>query len=301
MPINASPEYYQAEKKYLNAQSQEDKIYWLEEMIRKAPHHKSSENFLAELKRRLKKLREKAEKATKKAKGKKGIKKEGFQFVLVGLPNTGKSSLLDKLTNAKPRITEYPFSTSQPEIGAFNYQGVKAQIIDTPPIGSENFDIGIVNMADCLILVIENLDELEEIEKYLLKAKGKRIVVVNKADKLGINELRKLNDKIKSRKINGAIVSCHTDLGIDELENKLIDIMEVIRIFTKEPGKEKSKEPMVLPEGSTIRDVAEHILKGFSLKVKETRLTGPSGKFPNQKVGLNHELRDLDIVEFHTR
>ena len=58
---------------------------------------------------------------------------------------------------------------------------------------------------------------------------------------------------------------------------------------------------MVLKDGSTVRDVAEGIYKGFSLKVKETRLTGPSGKFPNQKVGLNHEVKDKDVVEFHCR
>ena len=50
MPINASHEYIHAEKNYLNALTLGDKIYWLEEMIRKAPKHKGSENLLAELK-----------------------------------------------------------------------------------------------------------------------------------------------------------------------------------------------------------------------------------------------------------
>lgn len=77
--------------------------------------------------------------------------------------------------------------------------------------------------------------------------------------------------------------------------------MSVIRIYTKEPGKPVSQIPATLPEGSTIKDVAESILKGFSQKVKETRLTGPSSKFPNQRVGLSHILKDLDIVEFHTK
>ena len=72
------------EAEYLKAQTDEDKIYWTEEMIRTAPKHKSSENFVAELKQRLKKLQEKEEKASKKKSGNKGIRKEGFQFVLVG-------------------------------------------------------------------------------------------------------------------------------------------------------------------------------------------------------------------------
>jgi uncharacterized protein len=76
--------------------------------------------------------------------------------------------------------------------------------------------------------------------------------------------------------------------------------MEVIRIYTKEPGKPKTPEPIVLPQGSTVKQAAEKILKGFSQKIKETHLTGPSSKFPNQKVGLSHILKDKDIVEFHT-
>jgi len=47
--------------------------------------------------------------------------------------------------------------------------------------------------------------------------------------------------------------------------------------------------------------VAEKILKGFSEKVKETKIWGPSSKFPGQIVGLNHKLRDLDVVEFKTK
>ncbi len=59
MPINAGPEYAAAEKKYFAAKTLEERIIGLEEMIRTAPKHKSSENFVAELKKRLIKVREK--------------------------------------------------------------------------------------------------------------------------------------------------------------------------------------------------------------------------------------------------
>jgi len=51
---------------------------------------------------------------------------------------------------------------------------------------------------------------------------------------------------------------------------------------------------------TTVREVAEKILKGFADKVKETKIWGPSSKFPGQVVGLSHKLKDLDIVEFKT-
>ncbi len=301
MPINAGYEYFNAEKEYLAAQSLEQKIYWLEEMIRKAPKHKSSENFVSELKQRLKKLQEKSEKLAKKSGGKKGIRKEGFQFVLVGKTNAGKSLLLSKLTNAAPKVAEYQFSTREPELGTFVFQGAKAQVVDDPSVGSEYFDVGIANNADCLLIVVENIEEVAEIEKFMPRARGKKIIVVNKSDLLDNGEKRKLTDKIRSRKINGVVVSSLSGEGILELKEKMFLVMDVVRVYLKEPGKQPKGEPLVLKPGATIKDVAEGIRKGFYLTISETRVTGPSGKFPNQKVGLQHVVKDRDVVEFHTR
>jgi uncharacterized protein len=301
MPINASYEYFEAEKEYLAAKSLEDKIYWLEEMIKKAPKHKSSENFVAELKRRLIKFKEKEEKGRKKSSGRRGIRKEGFQFVLIGKANSGKSMLLGKLTRATPKVAEYGFSTVKPEIGTFFYEGVKAQVVDMPSVGSENFDNSLVHTADCLILVVESFEDLEDLKKISDRGNGGKFVVLNKADRFSVEGLRKMTARMKSKKIDGVIVSAVSEEGLDELRGKMFEVMGMIRVYTKEPGKAKSEKPMVLPLGATVKDVAEEILKGFSKRVKQTRLTGPSGKFPNQIVGLNHELKDLDVVEFHAR
>lgn len=302
MPINASPEYYKAEKLYLEAKTLEEKISRLEDLIRAAPKHKSSENLLAELKTRLKKLKEKQEKAKKIGKStKKGIKKENFQCVFVGLPNSGKSSLLVKLTNAQPKISPYPFSTHSPEIGTMDYEGIKAQIIDLPPIGSPALDQGLINTADCLLIVIESLSDLQKISLYLAKAHGSKIIILNKSDLLSQEEQRKLEATLKSKKLPGILVSATANQNIEQLKELIFGQMHVIRIYTKEPGKSATKEPIVLPENSTVKDVAESILKGFSSKIKETKITGPSSKFPNQIVSLSHICKDLDIIEFHTK
>lgn len=302
MPINASHEYFAAEKIYLAAKTLDEKISALEELMKVAPKHKSSENLLAELKTRLKKLREKKEKAKKTGRStKKAIRKENFQCALIGLPNSGKSSLLKCLTNARPRIEQYPFTTTQPEIGTMSYEGVKVQIIDFPPIGSERLDKGLLNTADCLIIVIEKLSDLEKIEPCLSKAQGSRIIALNKSDLLSSEEQRKIEATIKAKRLQAINLSALTHDNIEQLKKRIFEQMNIIRIYTKEPGKPPSSEPIVLPEESTIKAVAESILKGFSLKIKETKVTGPSSKFPNQKVGLSHICKDKDIVEFHTK
>lgn len=302
MPVNAGYEYANAEKLYAAAKTVEEKAKALEEMIRAAPKHKSSEKFVAELKNRLRRLLEKQEKAKKVGKTTfKAVRKEGFQCVLVGLTNSGKSSLLTKLTNAKPKISENRFTTKEPEIGTLEYKGFRAQVIDLPSAGSEFFDLGIINTADCIIIVIEKLEHLENIKQSLSKAYGKQIIAINKSDLLSEEEKRKLKDKIKSKKLDAILISVINNEGIEELKDKIIATMPLIRVYTKEPGKPASNNPMILKIGATVKDAAESILKGFSNKVKETKVTGPSSKFPNQKVGLSHVLKDLDIIEFHTK
>lgn len=302
MPINANYEYLKAEKNYLSASTLEEKIAALKEMIRVAPSHKGAENLRAELKARLKKLLEKQEKDKKSGKSsQKPIKKEGYQIVLLGFTNSGKSSLLATLTNAKPSISPLPFTTKKPEIGTFDYQGIKAQIIDVPSINSENFDIGLVNSADAILIVLSSLEEIPNIEPHLSKAKGEKIIVLNKCDLLSKEEFRKLEEKIKSKRLNVLPISTITKINIEELKENLVKIMKVIRVYLKEPGKEPSSVPLVLPTNSTVRDAAEKIFKGFSSKIKEARVTGPSSKFPNQKVGLAHFLKDKDVLEFHAK
>lgn len=301
MSTNQGPEFFAAEKKYLSAQTEEERIFWLKDMIHNFKKHKGSENMLANLKTRLIKLEEKKEKNKKVGKSsKKGIKKEGYQCVLLGLTNSGKSCLLSKLTNAQPIISPNPFTTKEPSIGTMYYEGYKVQIVDSPSIGSENFDIGLVNTADCLLIIVDSLDDLEKVNLAISKAYGKKIIVLNKIDRLTENEKRILRDKIKSKKINGFMVSCFSEEGLKELKEAIVSSTGLIRVYTKEPGKQSTGIPVTLPPGSTVRDIAESILKGFSQKVKETKITGPSSKFPNQKVGLNHILKDRDIVEFRT-
>jgi ribosome-interacting GTPase 1 len=302
MPVNAHPEYIAAEGEYLKAKSLEERIEKLKKMISYAPAHKSGENLRAQLKTRLKKLLEQKEKSKKSGKASRaGIKKEDMQAIIIGKTNSGKSSLLNALTNAKSEISHSFFSTLSPRIGMVNYDDANIQVIENPAVESEYYDRGLTYTADVILLLVNSLEELKDIEKIIGEYNKKKIIVFNKIDLLNENEKRKIKSTLQSKRYDFVIISSLKGLGLEELKEKMFRSFEKVRIYTKEPGKEKSTRPIILEPGATAKDVAEKILKGFSEKVKETKIWGPSSKFPGQIVGLNHKLKDLDIIEFKTR
>ena len=297
---NQSPQYLKAQSMFFQAKNNDEKLRWLEEMIRECPRHKSSEKMLANLKTRYIKLKEKIEKIKKsgKSSSKSGIKKEEMQAAIIGFTNTGKSSLLRALTNASPEITPYNFTTKQPVVGITDYLGTKIQIIEVPAFSSEYYDKGLANSADVILILVTDISQIKEIESSLERSVGKRIIVFNSFGK-SYEELRKTEATLKSKKYDFVILDINRNLN--ELKEKLFHGFGKIRVFTKEPThKAPSERPMILEKDSTVKDIAQKILKNLSF-LKETRIWGPSSKFPGQIVGLQHKLKDMDTIEFKTR
>jgi len=137
MTTNFDYEYGRALEQYENAKTMEEKIKALEQMQSTAPSHKGAENLRSDIANRLSKMKSKLEKS-KSVKGQgKGLRfaRDGSAtVVLVGIPNSGKSTLLSKITNATPKISDYAFTTKFPEIGIMEYQGTKIQIVELPAI-----------------------------------------------------------------------------------------------------------------------------------------------------------------------
>lgn len=298
---NQSPQYSKAEAMYLQSGTDEERLKWLKEMIKECPRHKSSEKMLSNLKQRYIKLSGQVQKSKKSKAGKAGIKKESMQAVIVGKTMSGKSSLISILTNAKPEIGDYEFTTRAPVIGMTSFEGASIQLVENPSIESEFYDRGLSHTADTLLILITDLKEISEIEKELGRTTEKKIIVFNKIDLLSENEKRKILANLQSKKYNFVMISTKTGEGLGSLKEKIFQSFDKIRIYTKEPGKSKSNRPVIMEKDSSVRDVAEKILKGFSQRIKETKIWGPSSKFSGQKVGLNHKLKDMDVVEFKTK
>jgi len=161
MPANLPPQYFEAEKEYKNAKSIPEKIAALEAMLAIMPHHKGTDKLRAGLTRKIAQLREQEESKRKTKRGSIfGVEKQGAaQVILVGLPNSGKSSLLSRLTNANPEIAE-----SIPVIGMMKYEDIQIQIVDLPPLEDEVRKLPFYNLlrtADALLILVDASKDAE--------------------------------------------------------------------------------------------------------------------------------------------
>ena len=161
MPANLTTQYKEAEERYKAAETSAEKLTALEEMLSIIPKHKGTEKIQADIKRKISKLKDVDEKHGSQAK--RGIeynveKEGGGQVIMAGPPNSGKSSLLAHITNAQPDIGEYPFTTHRQLPGMMEYEDIKIQIVDFPPISEEFTEpwmAAVVRNSDAVILVLD--------------------------------------------------------------------------------------------------------------------------------------------------
>jgi len=290
MPINAGPEYFLAEKKYLEAKTREEKIEALKEMIRTIPKHKGTEKQLALLRKRLAKL--KSQKSIRaKSKPRFSIRKLGSaQVCIIGLTNSGKSSLLKALTGKDVEIADYPYTTKDPTVGMMPFGNVQIQLIEIPST-FDSESMSLLHNCDEIVVLLDGentgkqKDELTRILKQRKLSNKKLLFVVNKSD---------LNQKSKHLE-----VSAKERIGLEELKQEIWNNLGLIRVYTKSLGKPKKIPPITLPKGSTVKDVARIVHKDFLKDFKFARIFNDS-KFSGSSVGLDYKLKDLDVVEIHT-
>lgn len=329
MPANLPPQYHTAYQKYRTAKTVEEKIAALKEMWAVMPKHKGTDKLQAEIKRKMAQLKEELEIQKRKRKGT-GFafpEKEGAgQVTLVGPPNSGKSSLLKSLTNANPQIADYPFTTQMPQVGMMPYEDIQIQIIDLPPFtGDEVFwwQREIVRMGDLVLFILDLssdnlLEHFKNIKNYLESkniflvgkdekkeeefagpARKKTIMVGNKTDEKNAMERLEILKEFLKGKFDLIGISCNNKTNFELLKELIFKNLEIIRVYTKEPGKPPDlKDPLILPSGSRVIEAGERLHKDFAKNLKYARIWG-SARFEGQRVPRDYVLKDKDIVEFH--
>ncbi|KPK63262.1 hypothetical protein AMJ83_07885 [candidate division WOR_3 bacterium SM23_42] len=320
MPANLPPQYFDVEKKFRETRDLREKLLYLQEMLSIIPKHKGTEKLQADLKTRISKLKSTISKQ-KKSGGTGGtwyqVEKQGAgQVVLVGLPNSGKSALLNAITNAHVEVALYPFTTNLPQVGMMDYRDIKIQIIDTPPLYEDAppWLFGLYRNGDILLVVLDAQGDVRNDFETILNALKARNIFVSEGEfgdvKNAVIVINKSDDNPKSDMIDSFIaqnrgtfdvlrVSTTTGGGVEQLREQIFASLHIIRVYTKKIGHPiDKKEPVVLKRGTTVIDAAEHIHKDFKKKLKFARLWSDSD-YNGQRVEKNHVLADGDVIEFH--
>ena len=129
------------------------------------------------------------------------------------------------------------------------------------------FLLSLIKQTDLVILLFNNIEEKKMLDHELIDI-DKPILIYNNQEKI--------QDEILSR-------------------------LDIIKVYTKQPGHKPAYPPIAMKKGSLIEDLAEHIHKDFIKKFKFARIWGKSAAFPGQQLGLKHKLEDDDIVELHLK
>ena len=165
---------------------------------------------------------------------------------LIGLPNAGKSTLLSRVTAAKPKIADYPFTTLHPNLGVVNQDNKEFVIADIPGLieganegaGLGHRFLGHVERCKALLHLIdvtsENVEKdyltiIKELKAYNTDlAKKDQIVVLTKSDSASKQKIDDARKKLKKLKITDTIgISSVSGENISTLIRKLQDIISI--------------------------------------------------------------------------
>lgn len=252
MPTNLPAEARHKLAEYQSARTLEEKIEVLRQALSLIPDHKGTEKLRRQLRKRLAELRDELEERRAAKTGGVSVfsvKKEGWaQVALLGVTNSGKSSLFRALTGAPSPVADYPLATQKPYPGMMVYSGCEIQVIDLPSLMTEDLketnlaskSIGIARNSDLLAIVLDaSRDPLAEfnaieslLEEYGITLKKRQFEVeVERTDSGGVRvvvmgQVEGGREAVKTLAqqlgIRSAIIKIVGNVTLDELEEELI-------------------------------------------------------------------------------
>jgi ribosome-interacting GTPase 1 len=209
------------------------------------------------------------------------------------------------------------------------FENVQLQLVDMPPLSRDYMEpwmSQIARTADALLLVVDLSDAnvLDEVELIVDILQTWKIIPVaqaltaeedegldsgmvplrtlllgNKAELLDSPDNWEVLQELYGERWPMLAVSATTGQQLDRLRHELYTLLDIIRVYTKAPGKKAALEaPFTLPCGSTVVEVAAAVHKDFAERLKFARLWG-GDKYDGQMVQRTYEVQDGDIIELH--
>lgn len=354
-----------------------EKIKEIEDEIRDTPYNKASQHHIGKLKAKLAKLKDESMKRGKRKAHAPGVKKTGDATVaLIGFPSVGKSTLLNRITDAASAVGGYDFTTVKVIPGMLSYKGARIQVFDLPGLiedaaigkGRGREVLSMVRVANLILFMVDVnrpeqlatlVDELykgnvrvNEIppnisikktgtggitisrtttqgltdrtikgilsgygyinaqvtirerlneDRLIDHVAGNRVyipgfVLLNKMDMVDEHELVRVMARLKPWSV--LPLSAKDGTNIETLKRRIYRELKFIRIYLR-PSKDdgKDREPLIMRERATVNDVCCALHRDFARKFRYALIWGASVKFPGQRVGPSHELRDGDVLK----
>src|SRR5205809_858930 len=282
----------------------EEQIKAVEDEIQKTPYNKATQHHIGRLKAKLARLKDEQE--TRRLKGGGGgpsyaVKKSGNATVgLVGFPSVGKSTLLNQITDALHlagiRLNERPADVTLTKAnrgGLTVNPTVKLTKLDSEMVADICREWGYLNGT---VVVRQDITEDQLIDvlagnRVFLRA----FVVVNKIDLVSSDYVKQLQAKLPGWKL--VPISAEKGVGLTRLKDEIYSTLRFMRVFLKPQGKEADMaDPMIVKQDSDVGMVCDAIHRDWRKRFRYANVWGQSAQFPGQKVGLDHPLKDADVL-----
>ncbi|BFH74519.1 50S ribosome-binding GTPase [Sulfurisphaera javensis] len=168
-------------------------------------------------------------------------------IIVAGPPNVGKSTIVSKISSAKPEVASYPFTTKEIHVGHIDTGLLKIQVIDTPgildrPMSERNkIELKAINAIKNLNGIIIFLFDVSNSSLYSSKEQLDLYNEIKQLNKEVIPVLNKIDDKNEKlyEEIKGQIkekafeISAEKGIGLDTLLNYVITLIQNEQILDK--------------------------------------------------------------------
>jgi small GTP-binding protein len=239
------------------------------------------------------------------------VRREGAaQAALVGAPNAGKSSLLQALSEVQVKVGDYAFTTLRPVPALVRIGGVLVQFIEIPGLieganedrGGGRALLGVLRGANVIVYCQDasaspsGLTTVRN-EVALAGIEGPSLLAATKMDDASPGALQRLRERFADLEVMP--VSILDDASLEALKDAVWRLSGLVRVYLRHAGR-VDEEPLALPRGATVVDVASAIHKDLASGFKRARVWGGSARFDGQAVGRDHVVADGDVVEVIT-